>query len=264
LLRAGTISGQNATIFTPNARLFDTTARLSGRLTVLYGSVSQDAQEASSEGISSLSIGNLSLPSGGGWRFCVEGQDCSSYIQEEIRGLYTLVAGEGSDSLVAEGRERGFLGPTEDNNTFEVSSNGSFFPVAYFIGPTPAATPTPSPSEAFAASAALPVSGPLAESFPLTDSAPLSAEKRGISVGILAVAIVVPLLAVVAVIVAFIVLRHRRRHRGKERSEEDDGTPELLPDEVGGLSLYKTGAFVTSLNPNAEDTLFSDGVFEDE
>jgi hypothetical protein len=172
LLRARNIFGQNVTIFTPNARLFDTTSGLSGRLMVLYGTVSE--KEPSSEGIWSLSIGNLSLPSRGGWRFCVEGQDCSSYIEQEIWGLCTLVPGNGSYSIVAEGRERGFLGPTEDNNTFDVLSTGSFFEVAYFIKipptPTPTPRPTASPSDAFATSAALLVSAPIVASYGLSDS----------------------------------------------------------------------------------------------
>jgi hypothetical protein len=261
LLRATTISGQTATIFTPNAGLFNTTSRLSGRLTVLYGAVSQRSQEPSFEGISPLSIGNLSLPSRGGWRFCVEGQGCSSYIQQEIRGLYTLVPGEGSYSIVAEGPERGFLGPTEDNNTFEVSSNGSFFNVAYFIQiqPTPAATA--SPSEAFAASAVLPVSGPIVESalpvsapivesFRLTNSDRFNssatpepanlADGRTLATGSL-VAIILAPVAVVALAVGLIALRHCRFGSKNGEVESDE-------------THYLTSEFVPNMNPNQGDS----------
>jgi hypothetical protein len=165
VLRAGNISGQNAAIFTQNAPLFNTTAGLSGRLTVLYGAVSKGAQEPSSDGVSSLSIGNLSLPSRGGWRFCLGEQDCSPYIPQAIWGLYTLLPGEGSYSIIVDGPERGFLGPTQDNNTFEVSADGSFFDVAYFIWTGHPRTPPPSasPTEAFSESA-VPISGPMVES----------------------------------------------------------------------------------------------------
>jgi hypothetical protein len=117
-------------------------------------------------------------------------------------------------------------------------------------------------------SAALPVSAPMAESFRLPDTArhalppsaefsapPNAAEKRGISVGILIVAIVVPLLVVAAGIVAFIVLRYCR----------GDDIPELLPDRVSDVSdLYKSGAYVTTLNPDAQGMEADELFFESE
>jgi hypothetical protein len=72
--------------------------------------------------------------------------------------------------MVAEGPDRGFVGPSEDNNTFEVSSNGSFYEVAYFIKIPPTPAPAASRSDAFAVSAALPVSAPVAESDTFEDT----------------------------------------------------------------------------------------------
>jgi hypothetical protein len=63
--------------------------------------------------------------------------------------LYTLLPGAGSYSIVAEGPERGFLGPTRNNNTFDVSSNGSFVEVAYFIKIPPTPPPTATSTRAF-------------------------------------------------------------------------------------------------------------------
>jgi hypothetical protein len=151
----------NASIFTPNAGLFGTAPSVSGLLMILYGSATTAAQEPSLTGTSYLSIGNLSLPLEGVWRFLVSGRDWSPYFFGGVRGLFVLAADEGSYWIVAERPSRGLLGPSENSSAFPVSSNGSFFPVAYFIGPTP----PPTPSRAFVESAAPAISGPVAESF---------------------------------------------------------------------------------------------------
>jgi hypothetical protein len=152
LLRVPRILVLNASIFTPNARLFETTPDLSGLSTILYGTAVTETQEPSLAGVPSVSIGNLSLPFGSGWRFCLSGQDCSGYVFGEIRGLLTLVPGAGSYSIVAEGPSRGFLCLPEGSMTFPVSLSASFFPTAYFTfipaTPSPTSGPTPTPSPA--------------------------------------------------------------------------------------------------------------------
>jgi hypothetical protein len=158
LLRVPNVLVSNASIFTPNARLFETSPSVSGHLMILYGTATEDAQEPSLTGTSYLSIGNLSLPLEGGWRFLVSGRDWSPYFFG-VRGLFVLVAGEGSYWIVAEGPSRGFLGPTEDSSAFPILSNGSFFPAAYFTF-IPA-----TPTNVFVESAALALSGHLTESF---------------------------------------------------------------------------------------------------
>jgi hypothetical protein len=173
LLRAATISVSNASIvaFTRAPVLFETAPTLSGAfaLAVFYGTAANASQEGWVGEVPYLSIGNLSLPLEGDWRFRVseEDQDWSPYSFGSVRGLFIKLAGEGSYSIDAEGPRRGLLGPTEGNNTFEVPSNGHFFRVGYFIGPTPAPTPTPTPlatpSDAFVESI-LPISGPMTES----------------------------------------------------------------------------------------------------
>jgi hypothetical protein len=155
-LRAGTVVISNAWIFTQNSRLFETTPALSGRgLVIVYGTAATHALE-SFGGIPYLSIGTLSLPSAGGWGFCVSGGVCSpsEFRERDICGLFVLVADEGSYSIFVEGPSRGSLGRTEFDNRFPVSANGSFFPVAYFIQPSP----TPSSSKAFVESALLSIS----------------------------------------------------------------------------------------------------------
>jgi hypothetical protein len=142
-LRAPNISVSNAWIFAPNPGLFQAAPTVSGALTLFYGNAANAAQESKLAGVPHLSIGSLSLPVEGGWRFCISGQDCSPYFSEVIRGVFALVPSPGSYSVVAEGPLKGLLGPSEGSNSFGVSASGSFYSVAYFIGPTP------TPSEAF-------------------------------------------------------------------------------------------------------------------
>jgi hypothetical protein len=158
LLRVPNVLVSNASIFTPNARLFGTAPSVSGHLMILYGTATDEAQEPLLTG-SHLSIGSLILPLEGRWRFLVSGRDWSPSFFGGVHGLFVLVPGEGSYWIVAEGPSRGFLSPTEDSRAFTVSSNGSFFPVAHFIGPTP------TPSNAFVESAAPTISRRVAESF---------------------------------------------------------------------------------------------------
>jgi hypothetical protein len=76
-------------------------------------------------------------------------------MYREIRGLFTLVPGQGSYSIVAEGAARGLLSTAEEETVFAVPSTGSFIPKAGFtvLAPTPAPSPIntipPSPSLSF-------------------------------------------------------------------------------------------------------------------
>jgi hypothetical protein len=168
-LRAANLLVANASIFifTPTAGLFESTPTLSGSvaLTIFYGTATNVLQEPWLTGIPFLSIGNFSLPQDGEWHFCVPERRCSPSAVGDVQGLLTSVPGEGSYSIVAEGPSRGFLGPTEDDNVFPVSPNGSFFPAAYFtaIASTPRPTPAASPTDAFVESA-LAISSPIGES----------------------------------------------------------------------------------------------------
>jgi hypothetical protein len=157
--------------FTPNARLFETASSGQVRrlLTIVYGTVAKTTQEPSLAGIPALSTGNFTLPLAGGstgWRFCVTGQDCSGYIYEDIRGLFASVDRGGTYSIVVDGPLRGFLVPSEDSDTFAVSSDGSFFPVGYFVATTPRPTFTPRPTLTMA----LTPTDTFAESFGVADS----------------------------------------------------------------------------------------------
>jgi hypothetical protein len=185
LLRVPHISVSNAWVFTPNARVFQTKPDVSGFLTVFYGTAATAAQEPSLTATPYLSIGNISPPLDSGSRFCVTGQDCSRYmyVSRPIRGLFTLVPGAGSYSIVVEGTLGGLIAPTPGAGPFPVSSNGSFFSVASFVvptrtptptrslthSPTPTRSPTSTPSVAFTESALL-ISGPILDSFSLHHS----------------------------------------------------------------------------------------------
>jgi hypothetical protein len=86
----------SASIFTPNARLHETIPDLSdGSLAIFYGTAGTAANEFF-DGIPYLSIGTFSLPSAGGWSFCISGEVCSpsEFRERDICGLFTLVAGE--------------------------------------------------------------------------------------------------------------------------------------------------------------------------
>jgi hypothetical protein len=101
-------------------------------LTILYTAIATGSQESSLTGFPFLSIGNISLPAGDEWRLCVSGSVCSESMSRRIGGLFSLVAGPGSYSIVAEGSKRGFLGPSEGEISFEVSASTFFFPHGYF------------------------------------------------------------------------------------------------------------------------------------
>jgi hypothetical protein len=135
-LRASSIFVWNASVFffTQNTQLFQTTPDLSGRvrLTILYGSAASAPQEPSLVAFPYLSIGNISLPFQDGWRFCTSEGLCSEYASQTIRGLFALVPGAGNHSIIAEGAVSGFLGPSEEEDSFDVESAGSFFSRGYF------------------------------------------------------------------------------------------------------------------------------------
>jgi hypothetical protein len=135
-MRASQVSVWDAALFffTPSDRLFDTTPTLFGKvyMTIFYETTRTEVQEPSLTGVPYLSIGNISLPADGSWRFCVSGANCSQSIARDVRSLFALVPNEESYSILAEGAERGFLGPSQDANTFVVPSIGSFVPTAYF------------------------------------------------------------------------------------------------------------------------------------
>jgi hypothetical protein len=154
------ISVSNASIFTPNARLFQTTPDVSGFLTVFYGTAASEIQEPTLTDIPYLSIGTFSPSLASGSRFCATGQDCSPYMHTSgtIRGLFMTLPGAGSYSMVAEGPLTGWIAPTQYPDPFNVSSTGSFVSIAYFLPPTPVPTPTPTPSDAFLESCSFDVS----------------------------------------------------------------------------------------------------------
>jgi hypothetical protein len=154
-LRASKISIADASVVlvTHGSSLLEATPDLSGTvfLTILYGTARSGAHEERLTGSPYLSIGDMTLPGqNAGWRFCISVGVCTPSIVQEIHGLFTLVPGDGLYSIVAEGPERGFLGPSEGATGFQVETGGSAFPQAYLTLITPtvshSAISTESPS----------------------------------------------------------------------------------------------------------------------
>jgi hypothetical protein len=137
------VSGASISAFTQSGSLFPTTTQVQGSLdlTIVYGMAASSAQEPSLAGLRSLSIGNFTLPAEGRWRFAVSGQGYSPYFSGTIRGLFALIPDWGSYTILADGPFQAFLGPSTDTNSFEVSANDSFLPVAYLHSQTPKPTP---------------------------------------------------------------------------------------------------------------------------
>jgi hypothetical protein len=143
-LRASQVSVSDAALFffTQADRLFEAAPTLSGTvsLTIFYETTRTEVQEPLLTGIPYLSIGNISLPGEGSWRFCGGRGNCSESLLYDVRSLFALVPDEESYSIFAEGgSQSGFLGPSQESNVFAVGSSGSFVPVAYFnaIASTP-------------------------------------------------------------------------------------------------------------------------------
>jgi hypothetical protein len=180
-LRALSVSVRDASVFvfTPGNKLFEATPVLSGRvfMMILYGTPKGEAQESALVGFPSVAIGNLSLPDDGVWRFCLSGAVCSQPTYQTTRGLFILVSDEGPYSIVAEGTSRGFLVPSENENTFMASSNGSFASTAYLvlIPATPPASASTSPSPSLTSSPnPTPTAGP--SSTPPLSASPVSTQ----------------------------------------------------------------------------------------
>jgi hypothetical protein len=160
LFRAPKIVGSNASvfIFTQSASVFERAPDLSGTvsLTILYPTTRTAIQESVLTDFPYLSIGNARLPTASGWRFCVSGGNCSQYVLGAPRSLFTFVSCDCFYWVIAEGSQRGFLGPASGGSPFEVSSPGSVFQDGYFSviaptrtpqsTPTPMATPKPTPT----------------------------------------------------------------------------------------------------------------------
>jgi hypothetical protein len=176
--------------------------------------------------------------------------------------------------------------PVGHNETFEVSSTGSFFAAANFSFIPASATPTASvtPSKAFVESAALQISGPIAKSFRPMDSdrqlasqlaetgahadsdrfdsseslgASELAQNSILSTGAM-VGIVLAAVAVVVLVVGLVAWRLC----SAGSTTADSG--QAAPHEPGGeKDLYQTGQFLTNMNPNAADDL-SDELMDDE
>jgi hypothetical protein len=215
----------NASIlfFIEGGRLFTVPPDLSGAvsLTILYGTATVQDQEPSLAEFPFLSIGNFNLPVSESWGFCISGLACSEPLFRGISGLFTLLPDAGLYQIIAEGAVRGFLGPSREENTFQVLSNGSFFSEAYFndIPATPSRTlssawtpkrtspSTPAPTFTLA-----PASTELATPF-----GPERVEGRGIN----AAAIVVPIVVVLVIVIVAVVC-WRRRHRKMSESEYRD------------------------------------------
>jgi hypothetical protein len=217
--------------------LFDRAPKLLGRLlglAVFYGTAADSREEAwlGDSAIPYLSIGSVIPPVQGGWRFLVSGHDWSPYFFETVHGLFILLPTSGSYLIDLEGRSQGWLGPTRNNNTFEVSSDGSFFPIAYFTFISPEPQPL-----------------------------------RTLSVGAI-VGIVLAVLAVVALIVGLIAWRHYRRGSetttsqargpGSGRKHEDPGLEEAML--TGDFNSANTGNYETMAD-YADQTVEANEIF---
>jgi hypothetical protein len=142
------ISDGSVLVFTPGSKVFEIAPDMSGDvfLTILYGTAATTSHEPLLASFPSLSIGHINFPiDDGEWKFCVEGGVCSPSLARGVVGLFALVPGAGSRSIIAEGPARGFLSPAEGATAFDVVLPRSFFTEAYFtfIGGTPEPTSTP-------------------------------------------------------------------------------------------------------------------------
>jgi hypothetical protein len=137
------VSNASVYIFAPSAGLFAIIPELSGTvfLTILYPNTATTAQEPSFAGSPSLSIGDITLPASDSWRFCLSGANCSQSVFRAVRSIFTVVPESGRYSIIAEGAERGFLGPSDEDNGFEISSTSSFVTKAGFESILPTLTP---------------------------------------------------------------------------------------------------------------------------
>jgi hypothetical protein len=129
------ISNASVLVFTQGDRVFEASPDLFGMdfLMILYGTASFELNEPSVVGRPSLCIGDMTLPVREcTWRFCVSGVVCSATVVGAIRGLFALLPGGGAYSVQADGAVSGFLGPSEDETTFHVFPEGTFFPHGYF------------------------------------------------------------------------------------------------------------------------------------
>jgi hypothetical protein len=133
---ATAISVENASIWysTPSGHLFDATPDILGNLFLFTGTAVSGPMEPALSRVSSLTIGDLALPGQGGWQFCVSDVGCSETIFGEVRSLFVTVPGDGNYSITGQRleEERGFIGPTNDSISFEVTSSSSFFPNGIF------------------------------------------------------------------------------------------------------------------------------------
>jgi hypothetical protein len=221
-------------LFAPGLRTFGPWLLDGSTLAVFYGTEADARQEVYWDDIPFLSIGKLNPPLEGGWRFRVSGRDWSPYFYGGVRGMYIGVGQNGSYGIDAEGPLRGLLGPTETSTAFAVSSPGSFFPEAYFIGPTPKPTPTPEqtptlPPTEIAESGGFKTPGPGSGNGNLDGSQRGGGSSALSSGALIGIVIVVVAAVAIAVVVGWITWRHFRGGSagGSPKAAQDDLSDEL-------------------------------------